>query len=144
MISTASASLAGLGLTSFLSATILPMSSEAVLAGMTAAKAAPVPLLLLVAGIGNTLGSCLNWLLGRSIEHFRGRRWFPVGEAQLERAQDRYNRWGWPSLLLSWVPLIGDPLTVVAGLMRTPFLLFLSVVAVAKFGRYAVILWLVA
>ena len=143
MISTTSASLAGLGLTSFLSATILPMSSEAVLAGMAAAKAAPVTSLLLVAGTGNTLGSCVNWLLGRGIEHFRGRRWFPVSDVQLDRAQERYNRWGWPSLLLSWVPLIGDPLTVVAGLMRTPFLLFLTVVAVAKFGRYAMLLWLI-
>ncbi|MCC2096797.1 MAG: DedA family protein [Hyphomicrobiales bacterium] len=142
MATTTIASLTGLGLTSFLSATILPMSSEAVLAGMAAAKAAPVSMLLLVAGIGNTLGSCVNWLLGLSLEHFRDRRWFPVSETQLERAQARYNRWGWPSLLLSWVPLIGDPLTVVAGLMRTPFLLFLTVVAIAKFGRYAVILWL--
>ena len=113
------------------------------LAGMAAAKAAPVSSLLLVAGVGNTLGSCVNWMLGRGIEHFRGRRWFPVSDTQLDRAQERYNRWGWPSLLLSWAPLIGDPLTVVAGLMRTPFLLFLAVVAVAKFGRYAMLLWLI-
>lgn len=53
-----------------------------------------------------------------------------------------YLRWGWPSLLLSWVPVVGDPLTVMAGVMRTPFALFLLLVAIAKFGRYAALLWL--
>lgn len=136
------ASLGGLAAISFLAATLLPMSSEAVLVSLAVAKTAPLPMLLLVAGVANTAGSCFNWLLGRWIEHYRDRRWFPVSPARLARAQHAYARWGWPSLLLAWVPFIGDPLTVAAGLLRTPFWLFLPVVAIAKFGRYIALVYL--
>ena len=80
--------------------------------------------------------SVVNWLLGRGIERFRGTRWFPVGEKQLDRVGSWYRKYGWWSLLLSWVPVIGDPLTVAAGVMREPFARFLLVVSIAKFGRY--------
>ena len=126
----------GLFLAAFAAATILPAQSEAVLAGLLAAgNHAPV-LLVLVAGIGNVLGSVVNWLLGRGIERFRGARWFPVGQKHLDRAAGWYRRYGWWSLLLSWLPVVGDPLTVAAGIMREPFTRFLLVVAIAKFGRY--------
>ena len=82
------------------------------------------------------LGSALNWLLGRSIEHYRHKRWFPVSEDKLEQAQQAYHRFGRWSLLLSWVPIIGDPLTVVAGIMREPFWRFLLIVTLAKAARY--------
>lgn len=85
---------------------------------------------------GNVLGSALNWLLGRSIEHYRHKRWFPVSEDKLEQAQQAYHRFGRWSLLLSWVPIIGDPLTVVAGIMREPFWRFLLIVTLAKAVRY--------
>ena len=126
----------GLFLAAFAAATILPAQSEAVLAGLLAAGNHAPALLILVAGSGNVLGSVVNWLLGRGIERFRGTRWFPVGEKQLDRAGNWYRKYGWWSLLLSWMPIIGDPLTVAAGVMREPFARFLLVVSIAKFGRY--------
>jgi membrane protein YqaA with SNARE-associated domain len=87
---------------------------------------------------GNTLGSCINWLIGRFAERLSHHGWFKRFEAGLDRAQAWYARYGVWSLLLSWTPFLGDPLTVVAGLMRTPFWLFVTIVALAKTGRYAV------
>lgn len=136
---TALAAYTALFLAAFLAATIVPAQSEAVLVGLILAKDQPVVLLLLVATTGNVLGSVVNWLLGRFIEHFRSRPWFPVSEQKLARAEAWYRRFGIWSLLLSWVPIIGDPLTVVAGLLRTPFLTFLILVTIAKAGRYAVL-----
>lgn len=136
--------LATLAASAFLAATLLPASSEAVLAGLVVAEAAPLGLLLAVASAFNTAGSCVNWLLGRAAERFRDHRWFPVGPASLERAQAWYRRYGVWSLLASWVPIIGDPLTVAAGVMRTPIIVFLPLVALAKATRYAVIVWLLS
>jgi membrane protein YqaA with SNARE-associated domain len=126
----------GLFLAAFAAATILPAQSEAVLAGLLATGSYAPAALILVAGIGNVLGSVVNWLLGRGVERFRGARWFPVSARNLDRAKDWYGKYGWWSLLLSWVPIIGDPLTVAAGIMREPFTRFLLVVSIAKFGRY--------
>lgn len=133
---TALAAYLALFLAAFLAATIVPAQSEAVLVGLILAQDQPVMLLLLVATAGNVLGSVVNWLLGRFIEHFRDRPWFPVPPAKLARAEAWYRRFGIWSLLLSWVPIIGDPLTVLAGVLRTPFLTFLLLVTVAKAGRY--------
>ncbi|MFG1204550.1 YqaA family protein [Xanthobacter aminoxidans] len=129
---------AGLFLTALAAATILPMQSEAVLVGLLLADYSPW-LLVAVASVGNVLGSAVNWLLGRGIERFRDRHWFPASEAALDRAQDWYRRYGRWSLLLSWAPVIGDPLTVVAGMLREPFPIFLLLVAVAKIGRYLIL-----
>lgn len=126
----------GLFIASFLAATILPAQSEGVLAGLLAAKTAPVWALLTVASIGNTLGAVVNWWLGRGIERFRRRPWFPVSADQLGKAQAWYGRFGRWSLFLSWVPFIGDPLTVAAGVMREPFWSFLLIVGTAKTLRY--------
>lgn len=129
----------GLFLAALMAATILPLQSEAALVGLLVTGAYPAWLLVVVASLGNVLGSVINWLLGRGIERFRGRRWFPVTPAALDRAQDWYRRYGKWSLLLSWAPVIGDPLTVVAGLAREPLPVFLALVTVAKAGRYAVL-----
>lgn len=126
-------------LAAFLAATIVPAQSEAVLVGLILQGDRPLFLLLLVATTGNVLGSVVNWLLGRFIEHFRDRPWFPVSPGTLARAEAWYRRFGIWSLLFSWVPVIGDPLTVVAGVLRTPFLTFLALVTLAKAGRYAVL-----
>ena len=128
----------GLFLSALGAATLLPMQSEAVLAGLLL-SGRPVLLLIAVASLGNTLGGLVNWALGRGIERFRHRRWFPVSEAALTRAQGWYARWGKWSLLLSWMPIIGDPLTLAAGVMRERFATVLVLVAVAKTGRYAVL-----
>ena len=119
----------------FGAATLLPLQSEALLAGLLMADYAPA-LLIAIAGIGNVLGSTVNWGIGRQVERFRNRRWFPANEAQLERGRRWYQRYGKWSLLLSWVPVIGDPLTLVAGVMREPLPKFLVLVTIAKLGRY--------
>ena len=126
---------AGLFIAALIAATILPMQSEAVLVGLLLGDYSPWALVA-VASAGNVLGSVINWLLGRAVERFRDRRWFPANEAALERAQRWYRRYGKWSLLLSWVPIIGDPLTVVAGIMREPLPIFLVLVTIAKVGRY--------
>lgn len=129
----------GLFVTAFVAATILPMQSEAALVGLVLTDAYPVWTLVTVASLGNVLGSVANWLLGRGVERFKSRRWFPVKPAALERAQNWYRRYGKWSLLLSWAPIIGDPLTVVAGVLREPFPIFLLLVTFAKVGRYVVL-----
>ena len=122
-------------LVAFGAATLLPLQSEAVLAGLLLAGGQPAWALLLVATLGNVLGSLVNWVLGRFLADFRHRKWFPVSESAIERAQAtcRYGRW---TLLLSWLPVIGDPLTLVAGLMRESPWVFLLLVTLAKAGRY--------
>lgn len=129
----------GLFLAAFLAATILPMQSEAALVGALLAGGQPAWALVLCAGLGNVLGSIVNWFLGRGIERFRHRRWFPVKAGALDRAEAWYRRWGKWSLLLSWAPVVGDPLTVVAGLLREPLATFVALVTIAKFGRYLVL-----
>lgn len=124
---------------SLLAATILPAQSEAVLAGLALAGNHSLVVLVAVATFGNVLGACINWLLGRYLEHFKNKRWFPVKEAALDKAARTYQRYGVWSLLLSWVPIIGDPLTVIAGLLRTPFPLFLLLVTIGKLARYLVV-----
>jgi membrane protein YqaA with SNARE-associated domain len=130
---------AGLFMAALVAATIFPMQSEAALAGLALAGYSPA-LLLIVASIGNILGSVINWMLGRFIEHFRDRSWFPASPAALARAQSWYQRYGKWSLLLSWVPIIGDPLTLIAGVMREPLPVFLLLVTIAKVGRYIAVL----
>lgn len=117
-------------------ATILPLQSEAVLVALLAAGDYPVSALIIVATVGNVLGSVINWYLGRYLLRFRQRRWFPTTGYQLERAQNWYRRYGRWSLLGSWLPVVGDPLTVVAGLMREPLFSFLLLVTIAKGTRY--------
>jgi membrane protein YqaA with SNARE-associated domain len=138
------AAYAGLFAAAFGAATILPLQSEAAFAGLMLSGAYPLWALLLVASTGNIAGSAVNWLMGRGVERLRDRRWFPVGPQALARAQHWYRRYGKWSLLLSWVPVIGDPLTVAAGVMREPFPVFLALVAVAKTGRYLVLAALVS
>lgn len=120
----------------FAAATILPMQSEALLVGLVVAQAQPVWALVAVASVGNVLGSVVNWILGRQVERFRGKSWFPASDAALERAKRWYGRWGRWSLLLSWAPIVGDPVTLVAGVLREPLWSFLALVIVAKVARY--------
>jgi membrane protein YqaA with SNARE-associated domain len=129
----------GLAGAAFLSATIFPFQSELVLFGMLMAEHYEPWVLVAVASIGNILGSCVNWILGRFIARFEDRRWFPVRRDRLARAEGWYHRYGRWTLLLSWTPIIGDPLTIVAGVLREPFPAFLALVAIAKIGRYIVI-----
>lgn len=132
-------SLWALFLSAFGAATLLPLQSEAVLVGLLIRDPHAWATLLLVATLGNVLGSIVNWILGRAVERLRNRRWFPFSASQLERAQQRYQRWGHWSLLLSWMPVIGDPLTLIAGILREPFWRFVLLVSLAKGCRYLVV-----
>ena len=133
----------GLFTVAFVAATVFPLQSEAALVALLLNGQQPVWALVAVASVGNVLGSVVNWLLGRGIERFADRRWFPASPAALARAQRAYQRWGKWSLLLSWAPFIGDPLTVVAGVLREPLPMFVLLVTLAKLGRYVTLAWLV-
>lgn len=132
----------GLFVAAFAAATLLPLQSEAVLVGLLATERYQTWTLLAVATAGNVLGSVVNWGLGRSIERYRHRRWFPISLEKLEKAQRAYQRYGRGSLLFSWAPIIGDPITVVAGILREPFWSFLVLVTLAKAARYLVLIGL--
>ena len=127
---------AGLFGVAFLAATILPAQSELGLAALIVSGDLNLGLLILFASLGNTLGAVVNWVLGRGVERLRDHRWFPASRDQLDRATGWYRKYGRWSLLLSWVPVIGDPLTLAAGVLREPFWSFLALVAIAKTGRY--------
>jgi membrane protein YqaA with SNARE-associated domain len=129
----------GLFAAALVAATVLPAQSELLLAALVVADRHPVWLLVAVASVGNTLGSAVNWALGRLLARFEGRRWFPVRREAIARAEAWYHRYGRWSLLLSWMPVVGDPLTVVAGALREPLPVFLLLVALAKTGRYLVV-----
>ena len=126
-------------ISAFLAATILPAQSEAVLAYQISAAPDEIVMLIAIATFGNVLGAVVNWGLGMFAARYRDRTWFPVDRAKLEQAEGRYRKYGRYSLLLSWVPFIGDPITVVAGVLREPLWSFLVLVTIAKSARYIVI-----
>ena len=121
---------------SFLAATVLPAQSELGLAALIAAGDHTVWLLVVTASVGNVLGAVVNWILGRGLQSFRGNWWFPISDKQLDRSTNWYGKYGRWSLLLSWAPIIGDPLTLAAGVLREPFWSFLLLVGIAKTCRY--------
>ena len=127
---------AGLFGASLLAATILPAQSEVVLFGMLLTDHYQSWLLVLVASLGNILGSVINYILGSLIAKFEHRPWFPVKRDTIARAEKWYHHYGKWSLLLSWAPVIGDPLTIVAGVLRESFFVFLALVSLAKVARY--------
>ncbi len=129
--------LTGLARAAFIAATPLPMNSELVFLALQSAGYG-LPLLVLVASVANTLGSCVTYWCGRQGERLRGSRWFPFSDQGLERARAWFSRWGLWSLLLSWAPG-GDLIVALAGLMRVNPVLFVVLVAFAKTGRYTVL-----
>lgn len=129
--------LTGLFLAAFVAATLIPAQSEAVLIVLLLAGDQPVWLLLSVATVGNVLGAAVNWAIGRFLMRYSDHPRFPFSPRQVFLAQGWYGRWGWTSLLGSWLPIVGDPLTLAAGMMREPLWRFMLVVTLAKFGRYA-------
>jgi membrane protein YqaA with SNARE-associated domain len=117
------------------------LSEAAVVAAAFAAETSRTALFL-AATAGNVLGALVNFALGRFLIRFEDRRWFPVSAAARQKAETFFARHGQPVLLFSWLPIIGDPLTLAAGLLRTPLIVFLAFVTIGKAARYAVILWL--
>lgn len=133
----------GLFSVAFFAATILPAQSELGLSALLISGEYSVVLLVFFASAGNTLGAIVNWWLGQRVEKFRDRKWFPIKPRQLDKACGWYHRYGRWSLLLSWMPFIGDPLTFAAGVLREPLKSFFWIVALAKTTRYVVVACLV-
>ncbi len=127
---------------SFLAATILPFSSELTLVGLISTSNYDNLLLLVVASFGNVLGSVFNWSLGFYSRNFTTKKWFPFKETQIERSSKWFSKFGKWSLLFAWVPIVGDPLTFVAGLLKVRFLDFIILVAIGKVSRYLIIFYL--
>jgi membrane protein YqaA with SNARE-associated domain len=124
---------------SFLAATILPAQSEIGLAALIISDDYSLSVLIAVASLANTLGAVVNWAIGRGVDKLHDKKWFPATPRQLEKATTWYHKYGRWSLLMSWAPFIGDPLTLAAGVLREPFLSFLVIVAIAKTVRYLVV-----
>ncbi len=133
-------SLTALFLLAFSAATLLPGGSEAALLAMASLSEHSTLTLLAVASVGNILGSVLNYGMGRMALQYQDRKWFPVSAPALTKAQGWFSHWGQWAVLLAWVPIIGDPITVAAGVMRMRFGLFLLLVSVSKILRYVVII----
>jgi membrane protein YqaA with SNARE-associated domain len=127
----------------FGAATILPGISEVVLSTLLLEHPGAWLSVVLVATIGNTLGAAVNWLLGRFLLHWQDRKWFPVSHSRLGQANRLFQRYGYPLLLLSWVPIVGDPITLAAGVLRARFCPFMLLVLIGKAARYAAITWIV-
>lgn len=130
-----------LAFSAFISATLLPFGSELVLVGLLT-QGYQVLVLWGIATVFNTLGSVLNWYLGRQLLLFQHKSWFMFKPQQIEQASGQFQRWGLPSLLLAWLPVIGDPLTLVAGVLRVPLLWFVLLVGLGKGLRYGVVIGL--
>lgn len=139
--------LATMAAAAFTAATLLPGGSEVVFLALLAAEAAPAPALFAVAGLSNTAGGMTSWWIGRllatGVESPRGQALiarFRLDPAMMGRVQRLFARHGWWTLLLCWMPVIGDPVTLVAGMARYPALPTLLITGLARTARYAV-LW---
>ena len=124
---------------SFLVATIIPFGSEMYFATLLAMGNYNSLLLLIAASIGNILGSVFNWICGYYAAYFLKKKWFPIKQKQIDKASIFFTKYGKWSLLLGWVPFIGDPITFVAGTLRYSFFPFLILVSIGKVGRYLVV-----
>ncbi|MEN8174512.1 MAG: VTT domain-containing protein [Pseudomonadota bacterium] len=127
-------------LSALLSATLLPGSSEALLL-YKLSEGGHALTLVLTAGAGNLLGSLVTYVMGRMGSAALHRRWLRIHEKDLDRAEAWFNRWGRPSLLLAWLPVVGDPLCLLAGLLRVGLVWFTVLVASGKVARYAFLAW---
>ena len=121
---------------SFLAATILPFSSELMLAAMLSIENYNRTLLIIFSSLGNILGSVFNWVLGFYFIKLQNKKWFPFNKKQISKSALWFEKFGKWSLLFAWVPIIGDPLTFVAGTMKTKFFIFLILVGIGKILRY--------
>ena len=124
---------------SFLVATIIPFGSEVYFASLLAMEKYSSILLLIVASTGNILGSVFNWVCGYYAAYFLKKKWFPIKQKQIDKASMFFIKYGKWSLLFSWVPFIGDPITFVAGTLRYSLIPFVILVSIGKVGRYLVI-----
>jgi membrane protein YqaA with SNARE-associated domain len=132
---------AGLLIAAFLAATILPLSSEVVLTALLLSGLSPTTLVM-TATAGNVLGSLTNYALGYWAGLNVIKKWLRMSEEEFIKAEQRFQKYGLVSLCFAWVPVIGDPLTVIAGVLRIRMLWFAPLVAAGKLTRYVVIAYL--
>ncbi|SEA56085.1 YqaA family protein [Marinobacterium iners] len=128
----------GLFLSALISSTLLPGGSEALLAWLVASGEHPLWLLLLMATVGNVLGSLITWGMGYWVAHR-----FPLralDKPEHQRARHWIERYGALVLLLAWLPVVGDPLCFVAGWLRVNLFASLVAITLGKLLRYAVII----
>lgn len=128
-------------LSSFLAATIFPAQSELVLASLNITNNYDKFLLVAIATTGNVLGALVNWFIGYYLIKFKNKKWFPIQKRKIDKYSRSYRKWGILSLLLAWMPIIGDPLTVIAGIFKTNIWLFLILVTIGKLSRYLLIIF---
>lgn len=121
-----------------MAATLIPAQSEAVLIGSIVLIPDDVVLLVTVASVGNVLGALINWILGRFFSN-RCERIYNAESGAVQRAAHWYQRWGWIALFASWVPIIGDPITFISGVMKEPLWRFVLIVTMAKVARYVIL-----
>jgi membrane protein YqaA with SNARE-associated domain len=132
----------GLFISAFLAATILPLSSEIVLSALLLSGLSPATLII-IATTGNVLGSLTNYVLGYYLSLVVIKKWLRMSEDDFVRAEQRFVKYGTFSLCFAWVPVIGDPLTVMAGVLRIRLHWFLILVTTGKLLRYVVVSYLV-
>jgi len=132
----------GLFVAAFIAATILPLSSEVVLSALLLNGLSPA-VLVVIATVGNVLGSLTNYALGYWASKGATKKWLKISEEELVRAEQRFSKYGMLSLCLAWVPVIGDPLTVIAGVLRIRLLWFVILVTAGKLMRYIFISYVV-
>ena len=120
-------------------ATIVPFGSEMYFGTLLSLGKYNNFLLLVSASIGNVLGSVFNWVCGYYVNYFITKSWFPIKQDKIQKGAEIFNKYGKWSLLFSWLPFIGDPITFAAGIMRYPIVPFLILVSIGKVGRYLVI-----
>ena len=120
----------------FMVATIVPFGSEAYFVTLLSMDKYNDLLLIIAASLGNVLGSVFNWVCGYYVNYFIKKPWFPLKNNMIDRGNNMFKKYGKWSLLLSWVPFIGDPITFVAGTLRYSLLPFIILVSIGKVGRY--------
>ena len=120
-------------------ATIIPFGSEAYFITLLSLEKYNNFILFVVASVGNVLGSLFNWICGFYINFFIKKSWFPINNKIIDRGNKLFTKYGKWSLLISWFPLIGDPITFAAGTLRYPIIPFLVLVSIGKVGRYLII-----
>ena len=132
----------GLFIAAFLAATVLPLSSEIVLSALLLSGLSPTTLVS-IATTGNVLGSLTNYALGYWASVVVIKKWLRMPEDDFVRAEQRFMKYGMFSLCFAWVPIIGDPLTVMAGILRIRLRWFLVLVTAGKLLRYVIISYMV-
>ena len=136
---TEAGTLIGLFLSAFLAATLIPAQSELGLGYLVINTNYSIVLLVTIASLGNTTGAIINWFIGQGVARSFVRSKKMRASKHYWTVVKWYKKYGHWTLLLSWAPFIGDPITVIAGIFKVPLKTFLFIVALAKTSRYLII-----